>query len=139
MKALYTAVVTAHGGRDGTIKSEDGMLTKELRAPKELGGPGGGTNPEELFAAGYAACFESAMRLVARMQKKSLKDARVTAHVTLNKADDGKYALSVELHGAVEGISKAETQTLMEAAHGVCPYSSATRGNIEVKLIAHGE
>jgi osmotically inducible protein OsmC len=136
MKALYTAVATAHGGREGHVKSSDGYLDANLRLPKELGGPGGsGTNPEQLFAAGYAACFESALRLVARQTQKALKDASITGRVTLN-ADEGKYSLSVELVGKLEGLSSEEALTLMHAAHQVCPYSIATRGNIDVKLSA---
>ncbi|HTA93562.1 MAG TPA: organic hydroperoxide resistance protein [Polyangiaceae bacterium] len=137
MKTLYTAVSTAHGGRDGHVRSSDGVLDVDLKTPKEMGGPGGaGTNPEQLFAAGYAACFESAMRAVARKQKKALADTSVTGHVSFNVNDDGKYLLSAELHGKVEGLSRDETQALMQAAHEVCPYSNATRGNIEVKLVA---
>jgi osmotically inducible protein OsmC len=137
MRTLYTAVSTAHGGREGHIHSSDGILDLDLKTPKEMGGPGGaGTNPEQLFAAGYAACFESAMRAVARKQKKPLTDASVTGHVSFNVTDDGKYVLSVELHGKVEGLPLEETQALMHAAHEVCPYSNATRGNIEVKLVA---
>ena len=94
------------------------------------------SNPEQLFAAGYAACFESALRLVARMRKFPLQDAHITAHVSLNATDDHKYLLSVELHGQIEGVAKPEAQELMEAAHQVCPYSNATRGNIDVKVIA---
>jgi osmotically inducible protein OsmC len=136
MKTLYTAVSTAHGGRDGHVRSSDGIVDLDLKTPKEMGGPGGaGTNPEQLFAAGYAACFESAMRAVARKQKKVLADTSVTGHVSFNVNDNGKYVLSVELHGKVEGLTRDETQALMSAAHEVCPYSNATRGNIEVKLI----
>ena len=137
MRTLYTAVSTAHGGRDGHVRSSDGVLDIDLKTPKEMGGPGGaGTNPEQLFAAGYAACFESAMRAVARKQKKALADAHVTAQVSFNVADEGKFVLSVELHAKVEGSSIEDTATLMHAAHEVCPYSNATRGNIEVKLVA---
>jgi lipoyl-dependent peroxiredoxin len=137
MRTLYTAVSTAHGGRDGHVRSSDGVLDLDLKTPKEMGGPGGaGTNPEQLFAAGYSACFESAMRAVARKQKKPLADASVTGHVSFNVTDDGKYVLSVELHANVEGLPQDETEALMHAAHEVCPYSNATRGNIEVKLIA---
>jgi Ohr subfamily peroxiredoxin len=128
--------VDAHGGRDGHVRSSDGIVDLDLKTPKEMGGRGGaGTNPK-LFAARYAACFESAMRSVARKQKKSLADANVTGHVSFNVTDEGKYVLSVELHGKVEGSSREDTQALMQAAHEVCPYSNATRGNIEVKLIA---
>jgi lipoyl-dependent peroxiredoxin len=136
MKPVYTAEATAHGGREGHVKSSDGRLEADLRMPKEMGGPGGeGTNPEQLFAAGYAACFESALRLVARLQKKPLTDARITARVTLN-ADGTTYVLSVELEGQIEGVPVEEALSLMHAAHEVCPYSNATRGNIDVKLSA---
>jgi Ohr subfamily peroxiredoxin len=137
MKTLYTAVATAHGGRDGHVKSDDGVIDLELRIPRSMGGPGGAaTNPEQLFAAGYAACFESALRLIARLQKKPLKDAHVTAHVDINATDDGKYLLAVQLRGKLEGLGREEAEALMNAAHEVCPYSRATRGNIEVKLFA---
>jgi Ohr subfamily peroxiredoxin len=137
MKTIYTAVATVHGGREGHVKSDDGVLDLDLRIPKSMGGPGGpGSNPEQLFAAGYAACFESALRLVARQQKKALKDAQITAHVSLLVSDEGAYGLGVELHGKVEGLSTEETRALMQGAHEVCPYSRATRGNIEVKLVA---
>jgi|SRR5436305_4689724 len=137
MRALYTAVATANGGRDGHVRSTDGVLDMDLRTPKEMGGPGGqATNPEQLFAAGYAACFESALRLVARAQRKPLTETAITAHVTLNAAADRRYVLSVELHGKLAGLSQDETRALMQAAHQVCPYSNATRGNIEVKLVA---
>ncbi len=137
MKTLYTATATAHGGREGHVQSDDGFLKADLRLPKSMGGPGGeGTNPEQLFAAGYAACFESALRMVARTQKKALKDARITARVSLNATDDGKYVLAVELEGHLDGLERDEAQALMEAAHQVCPYSNATRGNIQVKVSA---
>ena len=137
MKSLYTAVSPAHGGRDGHVRSSDGIVDLDLKTPKEMGGPGGaGTNPEQLFAAGYAACFESAMRAVARKQKAPLADASVTGHVSFNVTDRGKYMLSVELHGKVDGLSHDEAEALMRAAHEVCPYSNATRGNIEVTLVA---
>ena len=137
MKTLYTAVATAHGGREGHVRSDDGALDLDLRMPTSLGGPGGaGSNPEQLFAAGYAACFESALRVVARQLRKPVQDARITAHVSLVSTDTGKFALSVELHGHVDGVSAEEARALMDAAHLVCPYSSATRGNIEVKLVA---
>ena len=136
MTPLYTAIVTAHGGREGKIHADDPALDLSLAMPKSLGGPGGqATNPEQLFAAGYAACFESALRLVARMQKKPVEDAHITAHVTLNKTESGAFGLSVELHGKIAGRNAEEAKALMEAAHGVCPYSLATKGNIDVKLV----
>ncbi len=137
MKPIYTATAIAHGGREGRARSSDGVLDLALTMPKEMGGAGGtGTNPEQLFAAGYAACFESALRLVARLQKLRLTDASITAQVTLNATEEKKYVLSVELHGKIEGLNAEEALALMHAAHGVCPYSNATRGNIDVKLFA---
>jgi Ohr subfamily peroxiredoxin len=137
MKALYTATATAHGGREGHVRSDDGILDLDLRIPKSMGGPGGAaTNPEQLFAAGYSACFESALRYVARQQKKPITDAHITARVTLNTTDDQRFVLSVELRGRIEGMPKDEAQALMHAAHQVCPYSNATRGNVDVQIIA---
>jgi len=134
---LYTAVATATHGRDGTVRSDDGTLDHKLAIPKGLGGPGGpGTNPEQLFAAGYSACFGGALGLVARMQKSAMKGAEITARVTIGKTDRGAFGLAVELHGKLDGVSKEEAQKLLEAAHQVCPYSLATQGNIDVKLIA---
>jgi lipoyl-dependent peroxiredoxin len=135
MKALYTGIATVHGGREGHARSSDGILDVDLRMPKELGGPGGaGTNPEQLFAAGYAACFESALRLVARNKKVALTDVTMTGRVTFNATEDGKFVLSVELHGKIDGLTKEEGMALMQAAHAVCPYSNATRGNVDVQL-----
>lgn len=139
MKPLHTAQATAHGGREGRVHSSDGFLDATLRMPKELGGPGGeGTNPEQLFAAGYAACFESALRMVARLQKKSLTDAEITARVTLNTTEDKKYVLSVALEGKLTGVPHDEAVALMKAAHEVCPYSAATRNNVAVELSVTG-
>jgi len=135
MQKLYTTGATSVGGRDGRVRSEDGKIDMQVHTPKELGGPGGdGTNPEQLFAAGYSACFESALRLVARMQKKQLTEASITAKVSLGKTDAGAYEIAVELHGHLPGMPREEAQALLEAAHQVCPYSRATRGNIEVQL-----
>ena len=137
MRALYTAEATAHGGREGHVRSSDGILDLDLRVPKEMGGPGGpASNPEQLFAAGYSACFESALRSVARARKLPLPDAQITARVTLNLTDDRKYVLGVELRGRLDGLSQDDALALMRAAHEVCPYSNATRGNIEVRLVA---
>jgi Ohr subfamily peroxiredoxin len=137
MNPLYTAVVTAHGGREGRVHADEPALDLALSMPKSLGGPGGNaTNPEQLFAAGYAACFESALRLVARMQKRAVDGASITAHVTLGKVESGQFQLAVELHGRLPGLPLADAQALLEAAHQVCPYSNATRGNIDVKLVA---
>ena len=134
---LYTAVATAHGGREGEVRTDDGVVQHKLSMPTSVGGKGGpGTNPEQLFASGWSACFESALRLVAAKQKKPVKDAHVTARITLGKGDDGGFQLAAELHTQIEGLSREETQALMEAAHQVCPYSKATRGNVPVTLIA---
>jgi Ohr subfamily peroxiredoxin len=136
MKPLYTATVSVTGGRDGKATAVEPPLALELRTPKSLGGPGGdATNPEQLFAAGYAACFESALGLVARMQKKPVEGVVITAAVTLGKRDDGKYQLAVELRGKLPGRTPDEARALLEAAHQVCPYSNATRGNIDVTLV----
>jgi osmotically inducible protein OsmC len=134
MKNLYTATVTATGGRDGKLVSSDNILNLEVRAPKELGGVGGATNPEQLFAAGYAACFESALNLVTRMKKIKVEKTEVTAHVTLGKDDDGGYELGVKMDVSVVGVELDVAKELVEAAHQVCPYSRATRGNINVEL-----
>jgi osmotically inducible protein OsmC len=140
MRALYTAEATAHGGREGHVRSSDGILDIDLRVPRQMGGPGGpGSNPEQLFAAGYAACFESALRGVARSQKKPLRDGGITARVTLNLTDDKRYLLGVELRGRFEGLGEEDTIALMRAAHDVCPYSNATRGNIDVRLLAESD
>jgi lipoyl-dependent peroxiredoxin len=137
LQPLYTATATAHGGREGKVQTDDGKVSHILSMPTSVGGKGGpGTNPEQLFAAGYSACFESALRFVALQQKKPLKDATITAKVTLGKTDDGGFGLAVELHGHVDGVSREDTKALMEAAHQVCPYSRATRGNIQVTLFA---
>jgi Ohr subfamily peroxiredoxin len=138
MKPLYTAVATANGGRDGRATADDARIDVQLSTPKELGGTGGpGTNPEQLFAAGYAACFESALRLVARMQKKPVTDVSITARVTLGQTEEKEFRLAVELYGKLPTLPLEEAKALMTTAHRVCPYSAATRGNIEVKLFAN--
>ena len=135
MKVLYQAQATANGGRDGKVKSSDGILDFETRTPKELGGSGGEfTNPEQLFAAGYSACFDSALNLVARMQKIKLENTEVTATVGLGRIETGGYGLEVNLKVKIPGVEKALAEKLLATAHQVCPYSNATRGNIEVTL-----
>ena len=132
---IYTAKAHVTGGRvEGHGRTSDGALEVDLRLPSEMGGAGGGTNPEQLFAVGYAACFESALRMVARAKKLPVDGASITAKVTLGKAGDG-YGLAVELHGTLPGMGRPEAEALLQAAHGVCPYSVATRGNIDVKLV----
>lgn len=134
MTPLYTAVASATSGREGRVKSDDGHLEAALSIPRGLGGPGGaGTNPEQLFAAGYAACFGSALKLVAGQQKIDAGQFTITARVTLGKGEKG-YALAVVLEGSIPAVSREKAHALMEAAHQVCPYSNATRGNIEVTL-----
>ena len=136
MKVLYTAVATATGeGRNGHVRSSDGLLEHDLASPVELGGPGGLTNPEQLFAAGYAACFLNAVKRMARESKTDIADAAVTAEVGMgrNAADTG-FALEVTLVVEVGGVDEATAQRLAHAAHEVCPYSNATRGNIAVTL-----
>ncbi|WP_022802513.1 organic hydroperoxide resistance protein [Deinococcus ficus] len=136
MSNLYTTEATATGGRQGTTASADGRLNVSLSTPQELGGDGGpGTNPEQLFAAGYAACFQSALGVVARRQKIDLDPAStITARVGLLRQGLG-FGLDVELEGRFPGLSRDEAQALMAAAHEVCPYSAATRGNVDVRLI----
>ncbi|KPL59570.1 organic hydroperoxide resistance protein [Rossellomorea vietnamensis] len=135
MNALYTAKATAKGGRDGKVTSSDGVLDVALGMPKSLGGSGadGATNPEQLFAAGYSACFDSALNLVARQEKKKIQ-SNVTAEVSIGKDTDGGFKLGVVLSVAVNGVELDEAKQLVEKAHGVCPYSKATNGNIDVEL-----
>jgi Ohr subfamily peroxiredoxin len=135
---IYTAVATARGGREGEVVSEDGVLDLELAHPKEVGGPGGDrTNPEQLFAAGYAACFHSAAKRVAAHQKLDATGSSVTARVGLGV--DGKvFGLTVTLVGAFPALDAAQGEQLMHDAHQVCPYSRATRGNIDVQLEVAG-
>ncbi|MFS4095431.1 organic hydroperoxide resistance protein [Streptomyces sp. AF1A] len=135
MDALYTAVATATHGREGRAVSSDGRIDLKLAPPVELGGNGEGTNPEQLFAAGYAACFGSALGLVGRQAKVDVSEAAVTAEVGIGKQGEGfglKVTLRVELPDTVD---EATGRKLIESAHQVCPYSNATRGNIEVDLV----
>lgn len=132
----YRTTATASGGRDGRTRSDDGKLELMLSTPKELGGAGGeGTNPEQLFASGYAACFLSALKYAASQLKVALPaDASVTATVGIGPRTEGGFGLDVELAIALPGLDKADAQRLAEAAHQACPYSNATRGNIDVCL-----
>ncbi len=136
IKPLYTAEASAVGGRDGHVRSTDGYLDLDLRPPVEMGGPGGATNPEELFAAGYSACFQSALAVVARRNKVSVEGSTVTGKVTIGTIEGGAFGLAVELDVHIPDVDEAVATTLIEAAHQVCPYSNATRGNIEVTLVA---
>ncbi|MEU5316022.1 organic hydroperoxide resistance protein [Streptomyces sp. NPDC047461] len=135
MDALYTAVATATHGRDGRAVSNDGQIDLQLAPPAALGGNGQGTNPEQLFAAGYAACFGSALGLVGRQAKVDVSDAAVTAEVSIGKEGEG-FGLAVVLRVELpDTLDEATGRKLVEAAHQVCPYSNATRGNIEVELV----
>jgi lipoyl-dependent peroxiredoxin len=138
MKILYEAVATSSGGRTGEAKSSDGRLAVKLDTAKELGGAGGdGTNPEQLFAAGYSACFHSAMKFVAGQKKiKVPADSAVTAHVGIGPNEKGVgFALDVTLEVSLPGLDHAQAEALVHEAHQVCPYSNATRGNVDVKLV----
>jgi Ohr subfamily peroxiredoxin len=139
MKLLYTAEAMVTGGREGHARTSDGKLDVNLTAPVELGGSGEGTNPEQLFAAGYAACFQSAMAVVARRMKLDSSDSTVEAHVELGALEGGAFGLAVELQIEVPGVEPGEARALVAKAHEVCPYSNATRGNIEVGLLVGGE
>ncbi|TDK68139.1 organic hydroperoxide resistance protein [Sapientia aquatica] len=136
MAIIYTAKATATGGREGRATSSDQHLDVQLSTPKELGGAGGaGTNPEQLFAAGYSACFLSAMKFVSTQLKIAVPaDATVSATVGIGPNDKGGFGLAVDLLVNVPGLDKAAAQTLIDKAHEVCPYSNATRGNIDVTL-----
>ncbi|GAA3814140.1 organic hydroperoxide resistance protein [Streptomyces chiangmaiensis] len=135
MDALYTAVATATHGRDGRAVTSDGKLDLELAVPVEMGGSGQGTNPEQLFAAGYAACFASALGLVGRQAKVDVSDAAVTGEVTIGKQGEG-FGLAVTLRIELpESVDQATGRKLVEQAHQVCPYSNATRGNVPVELV----
>ena len=139
MKVLYTAAATVTGGRDaGLGRTSDGALDVQLRSPKELGGEGGGTNPEQLFAVGYAACFESAIKVVARRQKRDADDVSIASRVDFGPAEDRSFTIAVTLDVTLPGFDEEQAAELVQAAHQVCPYSNATRGNIDVALTANG-
>ncbi len=135
IKTLYVAEATATGGRTGHAKSSDGLLSVALRSPVELGGTdNSGTNPEQLFAAGYAACFQGALAVAGRRAKVDTSASLVAAKVTLGTIEGGAFGLAVELQVTIPGLTVEQAHPIVEAAHQVCPYSNATRGNIEVKL-----
>jgi osmotically inducible protein OsmC len=140
-KVLYTAEASVEGGRaHGHGRTSDGTLELDLRIPTEMGGEGGGTNPEQLFAVGFASCFESALSVVARRQKLDADDARVDSKVMLLPTEERGFKLSAELDVTLPSVQDAEDAArLVASAHKVCPYSQATRGNIDVKLIANGQ
>jgi Ohr subfamily peroxiredoxin len=134
-KVLYTATATATGGREGKAQSSDGALTVQLSTPKELGGAGGpGTNPEQLFAAGYSACFIGAMKAVAAKQKIQVPaDVSITSDVGIGPIPNG-FGIQVAMKISLPGMPREAAEALVKAAHQVCPYSNATRGNIDVTL-----
>ena len=133
-KVVYQAHATSTGGRDGTTRTSDGLIDLKLAVPKEMGGAGGGVNPEQLFASGYSACFIGAMKFVAGTQKIALPaDTRINATVGIGPIPQG-FGIEVQLEIHVPGMELAAAQALVEKAHAVCPYSNATRGNIDVTL-----
>jgi lipoyl-dependent peroxiredoxin len=142
VKALYTAVATAtDAGRNGRTRTDDGKLDLALSMPESMGGPGGdGTNPEQLFAAGYAACFANAMRSAARRagDEDVVDGATVTARVDIGAIGGGRFGLAVSMDVSVPGLPQPEAEDLVARAHDRCPYSNATRGNIPVELVVHG-
>lgn len=139
MEAIYTASVTSTGGRNGHLESSDGVLNIDVRSPKEFGGEGGPyTNPEQLFAAGWAACFDSAMQMVARRKRIDVSKASLKVMVSIGRDEDGAtYKLAGDIELIAPGMTEGDANYLLEEAHKVCPYSKATRGNVDVKLHAN--
>lgn len=136
MKILYTAEATVTGGREGHGRTSDGNLDVKLVVPAEMGGPGGaGTNPEQLFAVGYAACFESALQGSARRLKIPFEGSSITSQVGIGPTGTGGFSLAVTMHIRLQGVNRADAERLVETAHMGCPYSNATRGNIDVELV----
>ncbi len=137
VQVLYTTKATATGGRDGSAKTADGSFEVRLATPKELGGAGGpGNNPEQLFAAGYSACFLGAMKFVASQGgAKVPADTTVTATVGIGPRSEGGFGLDIQLDVALPGLARADAETLVQKAHQVCPYSNATRNNVPVRLV----
>jgi Ohr subfamily peroxiredoxin len=140
-KVVYTAAATVTGGRtEGHGVSSDGALEVQLRTPTEMGGPGGGTNPEQLFAVGYAACFEGALGVVGRREHAEVGDASIDSRVSLITTEERGYNVAVELDVTLPQVTDADQAVrIVAAAHEVCPYSNATRGNVDVKLTANGQ
>lgn len=134
-QVVYTAEATATGGREGRATTSDGRLHVRLAPPKEMGGNGEGVNPEQLFACGYAACFLGALKFVAGREKMRVPpEAAITAHVGIGPTLQG-FGIQAELRIRLPGVERAQAQSLIEQAHVVCPYSAATRGNIQVELV----
>jgi lipoyl-dependent peroxiredoxin len=140
-KTVYTAQATVTGGREeGHGATSDGTLDVQLRTPAEMGGEGGGTNPEQLFAVGYAACFEGALGVVGRRERAELGDVSIDSHVSLITTEERGFNVAVELNVSLPQVSDPEQAVrIVAAAHEVCPYSNATRGNVDVRLTANGQ
>lgn len=138
MKVFYTAEATVHDGREGEARSSDGNLIVKLSPPKEMGGSGQGTNPEQLFALGYAACFQSALMRVAHREQVDARQSTITSRVGIGPNGQGGFGLEVELRVSLPGVDAAIGEKLLGLAHQVCPYSNATRGNIPVTLTFEG-
>ena len=135
MNVIYTTTANATGeGRNGRSELEDGSVAFDLRIPTEMGGPGGGANPEQLFALGYAACFHSALKVVAGFDQSDVSDSEVSATVGIGQTPEGGFGLEVALDVSIPNLAADQAQALVERAHEVCPYSNATRNNIDVKL-----
>jgi Ohr subfamily peroxiredoxin len=134
MKIIYTARASANGGRSGHAQTDDGAVSVDLAMP---GTDGKGTNPEQLFAVGYAACFDSALKLTAQRTRKAMTASRTTAEVSLAQLEGGSYGLDVDMHVDVQGLSESEATALVAAAHQVCPYSKALQGNVDVRVHVH--
>ena len=130
---LYTAIATAENGRDGRVATDDGRLDVVVNPPKAMGGSGDGTNPEQLFAAGYSACFQGALGVVARNENADISGSTVTAEVGIGKNDEG-FGIIVKISATIPNVDAETAKSLIEKAHQVCPYSKATRGNITVEL-----
>lgn len=139
MSALYSVKATTKGGREGHVDSEDGIINLDLAIPKEMGGRGGATNPEQLFAAGYSACYCSAMQFIAKRKNLPLEDAAVTATVGLKMTERGGMALTAALDVVTKGLDQASAEALAESAHKMCPYSNALRGNVDVPITVRAE
>ena len=140
MKAIYTATATSEGGgREGHVRADTGRIDLELTRPKEMGGTGVGSNPEELFAAGYSACFHGAMHFVADQKKQPIPGTTVEGHVSIGANEHGKgFMIGVRHVVRVPALSQADAEALVAEAHEVCPYSNATRGNVDVQFEVHG-
>jgi Ohr subfamily peroxiredoxin len=136
MEKLYTAVVTANGGRDGHIKSSDGIIDMDLKAPKAMGGEDGFANPELLFAGAWGSCYLGALGSIGKRDSVDVSDASVDVHISFNQAGEASYQLSAELHVHIPGVELEKAQKMADAAHKGCPYSKATRGNIDVVVKA---